>query len=41
MDLAHERVLSLQPEGNQAEITKAELIGSPPEDPAYQPEPGY
>lgn len=41
VDLAQERVVSLLPEGSQAQITKEELIGSPPDDPAYQPEPGY
>ena len=41
VELRRERIASLFPEGNEAKVTREELIGSPPEDPAYRPEPGY
>jgi hypothetical protein len=39
--LANGRVTRIEPSGTGYEVTKAELIGPAPTNPAYAPEPGY
>jgi hypothetical protein len=39
--LANGRVTRIEPSGTGYKVTKAELIGPAPTDPAYAPEPGY
>lgn len=39
--LANGRVVRIEPSGAGYRVTKAELIGPAPTDPAYAPEPGY
>lgn len=38
---ADDRVVRIEPSGSGYRVTKAELIGPAPTDPAYAPEPGY
>ncbi len=35
------RAVQIEPAGDGAKVTKIELIGPPPKNPAYAPEPGY
>jgi len=39
--LADGRAVGIEPSGDGYRVTKLELIGPPPNNPAYAPEPGY
>lgn len=41
VELASGRAVQIEPTGDGAEVTKIELIGPSPKNPAYAPEPGY
>lgn len=41
VELDEGRVAQIEPAGKAVNVTKIELIGPAPEDPAYAPEPGY
>jgi hypothetical protein len=41
VELEKGRAVRIEPAGDGYEVTDVELIGSPPESPAYAPEPGY
>jgi hypothetical protein len=41
VELDSGRAVQIEPSGDGAKVTKIELIGAPPKNPAYAPEPGY
>jgi hypothetical protein len=41
IELKKGRAVRIEPSGGGYEVTSVELIGAPPESPAYTPEPGY
>ena len=41
VELANQRVVRIEPSGTGYQVTKVELIGPPPANSAYAPEPGY
>lgn len=41
VELDNGRVAQVEPAGDAIKVTKIELIGPPPKNPAYAPEPGY
>ena len=41
VELDSGRAVQIEPAGDRAKVTKIELIGPPPKNPAYAPEPGY
>jgi hypothetical protein len=41
VELAGGRAVQIEPAGDGSKVTKIELIGPPPKNPAYAPEPGY